>query len=184
LGEQTLAALKCLTAGAELTAPLYDKSQHGGRGDRLPREAWRKVTGPVDIVLLEGWMLGFKRMSSTQQSAQGIDKYLVEVDRAIEAYDSWYKLMDAWVILKIADPAWVYTWRMQAEANMKAAGKTGLTEAETRDYIDRFMPAYRAYLPGLYQFAAASHLRHSASAWQAGVARSLCIEIGLNRLPL
>ncbi len=42
-----------------MAVPRYDKSCHGGRGDRAPESAWPVVKGPLDIVLFEGWMLGF-----------------------------------------------------------------------------------------------------------------------------
>ena len=28
-----------------------------GQGDRAPRSKWQRVTGPVDVVVLEGWCL-------------------------------------------------------------------------------------------------------------------------------
>ena len=37
--------------------PRYDKSQRGGRGDRMSRELWTQVTGRPDIILLEGGFL-------------------------------------------------------------------------------------------------------------------------------
>ena len=57
---------------------------------------------------------------------------------------------DAWIVVKVADPQWVFKWRLQAEVEMRASGKPGLTDAQVADFVDRFMPAYKAYLPGLY----------------------------------
>src|SRR5580704_9712297 len=61
LGVRALDALRALEPGSTATVrvPVYDKSAHGGRGDRAPESAWRDVTGPLDIVFVEGWMLGF-----------------------------------------------------------------------------------------------------------------------------
>lgn len=42
--------------------PRYDKSARGGKGDRAPEGEWGIVKTPVDIVLLEGWMLGFEAL--------------------------------------------------------------------------------------------------------------------------
>ena len=39
--------------------PRYDKSAHEGKGDRAKEEDWDKVDGPLDLVIVEGWMLGF-----------------------------------------------------------------------------------------------------------------------------
>lgn len=33
---------------------------------------------------------------------------------------------------------------------MREAGRPGMSEEEIRDFCSRYMPAYRAYLPGLY----------------------------------
>ncbi len=33
---------------------------------------------------------------------------------------------------------------------MRAAGKAGMTDDQIADFVSRFMPAYKAYLPGLY----------------------------------
>ncbi|KAL8819291.1 MAG: hypothetical protein Q9191_007765 [Dirinaria sp. TL-2023a] len=50
--------------------PTYDKGAHNGRGDRRPRVDWIAVESPVDLVLLEGWCVGF------QPSAQSTIKDL------------------------------------------------------------------------------------------------------------
>ena len=59
LGQDTLRALQGAGSSAEVAVPRYDKSQHGGRGDRVPSSAWPCVKAPIDIILFEGWMLGF-----------------------------------------------------------------------------------------------------------------------------
>lgn len=55
--------------------------------------------------------------------------------------------VDAWVVVKVGDPEWVFKWRLQAEVQMRAAGKPGLTDEQVADFVARFMPAYKAYLP-------------------------------------
>ncbi|KAH6562002.1 hypothetical protein BASA50_004738 [Batrachochytrium salamandrivorans] len=49
--------------------PIYNKALKGGRGDRLPQSDWTAVTGHVDVVLFEGWFLGFKPCSPEQVSS-------------------------------------------------------------------------------------------------------------------
>lgn len=48
--------------GMEVRVPRYDKSARGGRGDRAPEEEWEVVSARPEIVLLEGWMLGFEAL--------------------------------------------------------------------------------------------------------------------------
>jgi len=48
-----------------LSIPKYSKALRQGRGDRLPLEQWTIIEKPVDIVILEGWMLGFSAYQPT-----------------------------------------------------------------------------------------------------------------------
>ena len=67
LGQDTLRALqRAASLDAEVAVPRYDKSQHGGRGDRAPRSAWPCVKAPIDIILFEGWMLGFSPVADEE----------------------------------------------------------------------------------------------------------------------
>lgn len=64
LAHDTFKALHAAKAdAAEVGIVRYDKSQHEGRGDRAAESAWQFVKGPVDVVLFEGWMLGFRPLS-------------------------------------------------------------------------------------------------------------------------
>ena len=51
------------------------------------------------------------------------------------------------------DAQCVYTWRLEAERAMAAAGRSGMSDAQVADFVSRYMPAYDAYLPGLYAAA-------------------------------
>jgi D-glycerate 3-kinase len=44
----------------------------------------------------------------------------------------------------------VREWRLEAEREARAGGMGALTDDEVADFVDRFLPAYDAYLPGLY----------------------------------
>jgi D-glycerate 3-kinase len=62
-GEQILSKLKSQSGRIEL--PRFDKSLFNGEGDRLPMdlEDATVVQTPVDIVILEGWCVGFNSIS-------------------------------------------------------------------------------------------------------------------------
>lgn len=138
LGAETLRQLR---AGTATRIPVYDKSAHGGRGDRAPESAWRPITGPVDIVFVEGWMLGFEAVADSKIT----DEQLKIANSKLPDYGVWYREIDAWVVLRALDPDYVLTWRVEAEEKMKAAGKPGLSRADIGDYIRRFLPAYRTW---------------------------------------
>jgi D-glycerate 3-kinase len=120
---------------------VYDKSKHIGRGDRLPETEWREVIGPLDIVFVEGWMLGFTPVPENTLE----DARLDEPNRALAAYDRWYRNLDCFVTLRAVDPNDVLRWRVEAEGRMRASGKPGLSREEIEDYVRRFLPAYRTY---------------------------------------
>lgn len=46
-----------LRKGEGFRVPVYDKGARGGRGDRV---GWRSVEGGVDVLVLEGWCVGFE----------------------------------------------------------------------------------------------------------------------------
>jgi D-glycerate 3-kinase len=128
-------------ASDPVRVPVYDKSAHGGRGDRAPASEWREVRGPLDLVFVEGWMLGFTPVPETSLD----DPMLAEPNRHLAAYDRWHRLLDAFVSLRALDPAYVLRWRVEAEEAMKAHGKPGLSREAIEDYVRRFLPAYRLY---------------------------------------
>lgn len=144
LGEATLTALGSLETADSVLVPVYDKSGHGGRGDRLPPSEWRSTTGPLDIVVVEGWMLGFMPVAREDLN----DPWLVAPNEALAAYGRWHRQLDAFVRLRATDPAFVLTWRVEAEDAMRASGRPALDRAAIEDYIRRFLPAYRTWGQG------------------------------------
>ena len=141
LGEKTLTDLRGIRPGEAQRIPVYDKSRHNGRGDRLRESEWREVRGPLDIVFVEGWMLGFTPVAEASLE----DARLAEPNRALAEYERWYRDLDGFVTLRPLDPNYVLRWRVEAEEKMRASGKPGLTREEIEDYVRRFLPAYRTY---------------------------------------
>ena len=164
LGTHTLRSLKGITAGTSIRVPVYDKSAHGGRGDRAPESEWRVVEGPLDVVVVEGWMLGFTPVPDSALP----DPMMAAPNQALEQYAAWYALVDQWIVLRAAAPEFVLEWRVEAEERMKASGKPGLSREAIEDYVRRFLPAYRTYATGLAN---------------AGPA-DLTITMGLDRRPI
>jgi D-glycerate 3-kinase len=167
LGTSTLQALRRLGKGEELSLPVYDKSAHGGRGDRAPESSWRRVVGPFDLVLVEGWMLGFR----ARDESDIIDAHLRAINANLAAYDAWHAAIEAMVIMTASDPRHVVRWRVEAEEAMKAEGKPGLERAAIEDYIRRFLPAYELYADTV-----------AGGRWADG--RQLVFTLGEDRLPV
>ncbi|XP_009128426.1 D-glycerate 3-kinase, chloroplastic isoform X1 [Brassica rapa] len=147
---ETIEALTQLTKdGMKMKVPRYDKSAYSGRGDRADATTWPEVEGPLKVILFEGWMLGFKPLPA--EAVKAVDPQLETVNKNLEAYyEAWDKYINAWVVIKIKDPSYVYRWRLQAEIAMRQAGKPGMSDDEVNDFVSRYLPAYKAYLPTLY----------------------------------
>ncbi|KAH9206259.1 P-loop containing nucleoside triphosphate hydrolase protein [Leptodontidium sp. 2 PMI_412] len=64
----------------EIWIPSFDKSLFQGDGDRLPQDQWKTVKWPVDIVIFEGWCVGFRPLEMG-----GVEKKRKE---AVEIRDS------------------------------------------------------------------------------------------------
>jgi len=157
LGARTLDALVALGPGERLRIPRYDKGAHGGRGDRHVESVWPEVEGPIDLVILEGWMLGFAPVGPPYD-----DPHLEAPDRALASYDA--------VHLDLARTDDVVDFRVEAERRRRAAGEPGLSDADAEDYVRRFLIAYRTWVPGLRA--------------KPPVAPSMRLTIGADRLPL
>jgi len=106
------------------------------------------VEGPVDVILLEGWMLGFRPWPSDGEEGGRSEEGLKDVNNYLGSYQEWHELVDAWVIVQVEDLEVIYKWRLEAERKMREKkGKEGsMTDEEVGDFVSRFLPAYRAYL--------------------------------------
>ena len=86
--------------------PLYDKKAHKGRGDRI--ENFFKVEKDVDLVLFEGWMLGYQPVS--EGKAKKLGPEMEKVNENLKDYKQWYEMLDAAVAISVPDPKVVYDW--------------------------------------------------------------------------
>jgi len=141
LGETTLNNL--INSNGETKIPSYDKSLYNGKGDRVEEEKWKTVETHVDIIILEGWMLGFTPKTDIT------DPNLSYINQKLNDYYAWYKYIDAFVFLIPKEINYVMDWRVEAEENMKKSGKPGMTEEEVKRYTRKFITAYELYLPDL-----------------------------------
>ena len=148
----TMLELKAVKKNLRL--PRYDKSLRSGKGDRAPVEEWDLVNdeqgGDVDIVLFEGWMLGFDPLPDFSAAKNGdmdaVNRYLQD-----PGYATLNSIFDAWMVIALKDINYVFDWRLNAEKRMINSGKPGMSDDDVRDFVNRFMPAYKAYLPRLHQ---------------------------------
>ena len=148
LGTKTLSSLVHADAGTSVYVPRYDKSAHGGRGDRACKDDWMKITGPVDVILFEGWSMGFEPIPAHTLALKSFPGMEV-VNEKMSAYKQWHQYLDVAIIARAAAD-YVFDWREEAELPRRRAGK-GMSKEETRAFIQRFMPSYELYADNLWE---------------------------------
>ncbi len=112
LGLDVIQKLRRAETGETVHLPRYDKSLRGGRGDCVEYNDWPIVSGTVDFVFLEGWMLGFQPLDdqspvlSRYSGLREVNKHLKE-----DGYQELNSEIDAWVIFTVENLDVVENWR-------------------------------------------------------------------------
>lgn len=158
-----LAALRRLDASSTLALPRFDKA----RDDRAPRASWPEVSGPVDLVVLEGWCVG-----STAQTDDELSSPVNALEAEHDATGAWRRYVndrlgtdyadvfadiDALVFLCAPGFDAVHRWRLEQEQKL-AAGPDGVSSrlmdsTELARFIQHYERITRANLAALPQRA-------------------------------
>jgi len=157
--------------------PRFDKSLHDGQGDRVP--IGLTITGPVDIVIFEGWCMGFHPLplstlrqryqviseppSSSSRPEAALEREIVrahtlqnieQINDILRSYpQSLYPFFSGFI--QLAPPpshpySYIYRWRLQQEHSMKAQnGGRGMKDDEVKGFIDRYIPGYVFFSEGV-----------------------------------
>ncbi|KAF9228422.1 P-loop containing nucleoside triphosphate hydrolase protein [Gyrodon lividus] len=145
---------------AEVELPVFDKSLFDGEGDRVAHG--KVVRAPIDVVVLEGWCVGFYPVSGKvaeqrwKQPVEGLDDFnmptfisledVIAVNGQLKSYVKWWDALDAFIQIKgpsTSPYAMIYQWRLQQEHNMKAKnGGRGMTDEQVKVFVDRYIPGY------------------------------------------
>lgn len=148
LGGDTLDKLRELRKGESLALPQFSKADD----DRMSPSRWPNATGPVDIVLFEGWCVGTPPQTSAElvepanaleadEDADGRWRHIVN-EQLRTSYDDWYSRLDALVFLRVPDIDCVRRWRWQQEQDTASAADSKATGLQSRTQLDRFIQHY------------------------------------------
>lgn len=147
---------KCIDAilsckKSTLTLPVYDKSKYNGEGDRS--EKGNDVKLPLDIIILEGWFLGFApilerhEINSHPMLQGGTD--MIQVNANLFFYSDllWKnpEINSLGIVFAADDIQNVYEWRLQQEQALKKLTGESMTDEQVRKFIDRYFPSYQLY---------------------------------------
>jgi D-glycerate 3-kinase len=131
--------------------PRFDKSAHGGAGDRTTPEV---ITNPIDIVLFEGWFVGVKPippkvlLTPPPPILTDVDKqFASDMNNQLKDYLPLWERLDSLIVLYPTDYRYSLAWRKQAERQMIAAGKSGMTDSEIEEFVNYF---WRSLHPELF----------------------------------
>ncbi|KAF2872309.1 P-loop containing nucleoside triphosphate hydrolase protein [Massariosphaeria phaeospora] len=160
--------LKEYKGQGELKIPSFDKSKFNGGGDRAPKSEWTSITSTPDVVVFEGWCVGFRPLDDpgveAKHRAAKAGKLLIntpaehrldqllEVNRSLERYCETFmgpQHFDFLIHIDTDDLRNVYTWRVEQEHKLIETKGTGMKDEEVKAFIDGYMPAYELYLEKL-----------------------------------
>ncbi|KAL7276100.1 hypothetical protein RUND412_000918 [Rhizina undulata] len=151
----------------ETRVPAYDKSAFSGRGNRVDEGLWESFSGPYDVVIFEGWCVGFRPLDAkvleekwrvSRETGRGtLGRHELEhvlfVNTKLRGYDALTDSLDALVHIDAEDISYVYDWRLQQEHDLIAAKGTGMTDDQVVAFVDGYMPAYELYVESLREGA-------------------------------
>ena len=138
----------------EILFPVFDKSKYGGEGDRLPESEWNRSMTPVDVLVFEGWCVGFQALSQVElESVWKASKETLEestsndfpiktlaehnlcdivyINDRLKIYGDNFmgpQHFDFLVHLDTDDLKNVYMWRLQQEEHLRRLKGIGMTD--------------------------------------------------------
>lgn len=148
LGLKLVSDLRNLKEGQTLKIPVFDKAID----DRCAEHDFPQVTGPIDLVLFEGWCVGAKA-----QREEALQTAVNSLERIEDADQSWrkyvnkqlkmeYKILfdqlDFLIMLKIPGMASVMEWRSKQERKLaRTSARSGRKIMDTAA-LQRFIMHY------------------------------------------
>ncbi|NJP08884.1 MAG: glycerate kinase [Leptolyngbyaceae cyanobacterium RU_5_1] len=152
LGMQVLDQLRQPIPGQSVHIPRFDKSLHNGAGDRVALPEEHRVTPEtvenIDIVLFEGWFIGARPIdpiafdNPPPPITSDADRtFAQDMNTRLQDYLPLWKRLDSVIVLYVPDYQLSKQWRKQAEHQMIATGKPGMTDAEIDAFVEYFWKA-------------------------------------------
>lgn len=152
--------------------PVYKKSAHNGLGDRLDYDQWsiidRNEALAVQIVILEGWCIGFRALSDVdllckwrsavelKEQGTGFSRLgycslqnVRHVNDALKGYDDMTNSLDILIHIDATNASYAYDWRLDQETNLRDATGSGMSPDQIRKFVDAYYPSYELYIEQL-----------------------------------
>jgi D-glycerate 3-kinase len=135
---------------SSVSIPRFDKSAYAGAGDRTTPE----VVADVDILLFEGWFVGARPINpdifddAPPPIVTDADRQFArDMNHQLRDYLPLWAQLDSLIVLYPSDYRCSLVWRQQAEKQMLAAGKGGMSDSEIEEFVNYF---WRSLHPELF----------------------------------
>ena len=148
LGVRTLLAVKTAPIGDSVSLPQFDKSLHQGQGDRV-----EPIYQPApSIFFFEGWFVGSMPLDDELFADKRIAlpipietpedrQFARDMNRQLQQYQPLWQLLDSLLVFCQDDYRLSYDWRLQAEQQMRVAGKESMGDLEIASFVTYFWKA-------------------------------------------
>src|SRR4028119_1269458 len=142
LGLQLLDQLRQPNRREPILVPRFDKSAWEGAGDRTTPEP---VEG-IDIVLFEGWFVGvrpidpavFDTPTPAPIETLADRTFARDMNEQLKEYLPLWERLDQLMLVYPSDYRLSQQWRRQAEQQMIATGKSGMTDEQVDEFVEYF----------------------------------------------
>ncbi len=140
--------LRNLNAETSLSLPRFDKA----RDDRASPDSWPVISGPVDLIILEGWCIGSKPqqgdallqpVNSLERDEDPSGEWRRYVNEQLKgSYADLFAQLDALIFLRAPDMGAVHRWRLEQEEKLSAATPADAGSVMDSEQVARFMQHY------------------------------------------
>lgn len=140
----TLDTLRHLAPGQQSTVPRFDKLAD----TRRPPSRWPKVTGPLDLIVLEGWCLGAvpeteaalaEPINALEAEEDSDGRWRRWVNAALAKYPPLWRAIDRLLFLAAPDFETVPEWRWQQERELAAGDdRRGMSRAQLNRFVQHY----------------------------------------------
>jgi len=147
LALKTIQDIKALAAGDSTKIPRFDKAID----DRAPESEWSTVSGPVDLIILEGWCIGsepaepdslLEPLNDLESNEDKDGAWRRFVNDSLAYYQPLFELIDGLLMLRPPGFETVFEWRLKQERELQQSNLEDsdqiMTESELRRFVQLF----------------------------------------------
>jgi D-glycerate 3-kinase len=148
LGISVIQRLRSLQQGETVSVPRFDKSTD----DRYAPSDWDAVTGPVDLLIFEGWCVASQATSDAElqqplnalesvADADGRWRTYVN-DKLATDYVELFAVLDGLLFLQAPDFDAVFRWRLEQEYKLRQSATSDENAIMSDEQVAEFIQFY------------------------------------------